>query len=170
MHSLALHASKQGKGAVGSILCAGDGVVVTAGKPQLPAHLVVACAHPCHHSQHMEPTTTSPSCKLLQSSGAETLPAAGADCRVRVSCLRQGLRCIASAQLPDFPYSLLCSPDGQIALAGCGDGSLVAISLVGGQQLWSIQASAAAVRTLHLGQGCLLAAGDDGCLQRLRWD
>ena len=51
----------------------------------------------------------------------------------------------------------------------CGDGSLVAVDAASGEPLWAHKVSAAAVRTLHVGAGSVLAAGDDGAVRSLRW-
>lgn len=85
---------------------------------------------------------------------------AGADRTVKVFDLRADTLPVAQAMLTDFPYSLAVA--GGLALAGCGDGSLLVVDISNGQTCYALGANKAAVRSLHASEKCLVCAGDDG--------
>lgn len=85
---------------------------------------------------------------------------AGAEGNVRGLDTRRGLQQAWAVQLRDFPYSLAGA--WQVALAGCGDGSLWAIERGTGMVLYALGASTAAVRTIHTRGRQLVAGGDGG--------
>lgn len=51
---------------------------------------------------------------------------------------------------------------GGLALAGCGDGSLLVIDSNNGDVLYALGANKAAVRGVHASDKCLVCVGDDG--------
>ena len=51
---------------------------------------------------------------------------------------------------------------GGLALAGCGDGSLLVIDINSGSALYALGANKAAVRGVHANDKCLVCVGDDG--------
>lgn len=85
---------------------------------------------------------------------------AGADNTVKVFDARIDSTAVSQAKLTDFPYSLAVA--GGLALAGCGDGSLLVIDVSTGDVLYGLGANKAAVRGVHASRDCLVCVGDDG--------
>ncbi|KAF8062660.1 HET-E1 [Scenedesmus sp. PABB004] len=67
---------------------------------------------------------------------------AGADCSLAVLDPAAGYAARAHVPLPDFPYALAAV--GGLALAGCGDGSVVVIDVAAGAALHTLRAGRAA--------------------------
>ncbi|CAD7705357.1 unnamed protein product [Ostreobium quekettii] len=84
----------------------------------------------------------------------------GADKTLKLLDPRSGFCDTAAIALSDFPYSL--SAVGNLALCGCGDGSLVVVDVERGEVLYGLGANRAAVRTLECSADTLLCSGDDG--------
>lgn len=85
---------------------------------------------------------------------------AGADNTVKICDTRADCKPVSQAKLTDFPYSLAVA--GGLALAGCGDGSLLVIDITTGAVLYALGANKAAVRGVHANQNSLVCVGDDG--------
>ena len=87
---------------------------------------------------------------------------AGADCAVKAFDIRSVMQPVSEAKLTDFPYSMAVA--GGLALAGCGDGSLMVIDIRNGQTLYALGANKHAVRGVHASRNSLVCLGDDGSI------
>ena len=85
---------------------------------------------------------------------------AGADGAVKAFDVRLNLQPVCEVKLTDFPYSMAVA--GGLALAGCGDGSLLVIDIKTGQTLYGLGANKHAVRGIHPSDKSLVCIGDDG--------
>lgn len=65
-----------------------------------------------------------------------------------------------TSMLTDFPYSLAAI--GNLAVCGCGDGSVHVVDLDLGSTLYALGAGKAAVRAVEVSAERLLCTGDDG--------
>lgn len=93
------------------------------------------------------------------SSGSH-LVTTGADKRMQVLDPRKDYVSCGTMGLPDFPYSL--GVIGELAVVGCGDGSVLVGGAPSGRAVYGLGAGRAAVRCLAVSADKLVTAGDDG--------
>lgn len=79
---------------------------------------------------------------------------------LRVLDPRMSYQPLHTIQLTDYPYSLAAI--GNLAVCGCGDGSVHVVDVGAGETLYALGAGKAAVRAIEVLADTMVCTGDDG--------